>query len=143
MREVIAGKLWLGNARDGRDPRELLDLEIEAVVDLAYEEPPAVLPRGMIYCRIPLVDGGGNDQRMLHLAILATTELIRREIETLVVCGAGMSRSPSVVAASLAIIENTSPESCLQRVTAGTSHEVAPNFWADVRGIYDRIVADG
>ena len=61
MYEVLPERLWIGNALDARNPRSLFDAGIAAVVDLAYEEEPAVLPRRMVYCRFPLIDGEGND----------------------------------------------------------------------------------
>ena len=39
MREVIPGVLWIGNALEARDVRRVLDLELQAVIDLAMEEP--------------------------------------------------------------------------------------------------------
>ena len=48
--------LCLGSARDGRDNRAILDSGIQAVVDLAREEPPTVLVRELAYCRLPLAD---------------------------------------------------------------------------------------
>ena len=61
MHEIHPDLLWLGHALDVREPRPLFDAGITAVVDVAFEEPPAQLPRQLIYCRFPLSDGGGND----------------------------------------------------------------------------------
>ena len=55
MHEIQSGLLWLGHALDIRDPKPLFDAGIEAVVDVAYEEPPARLPRQLIYCRLTMV----------------------------------------------------------------------------------------
>jgi hypothetical protein len=44
MREILPGRLWLGNAGDGRDPERLLRTGVVAVVNLAAEEPSPVLP---------------------------------------------------------------------------------------------------
>ena len=60
MHEIHPDLLWVGHALDVREPRPLFDAGIAAVVDVAFEEPPAQLPRGLIYCRFPLNDGGGN-----------------------------------------------------------------------------------
>ena len=60
MREIIPNLVWIGNAQDGRNVEAVLRLGIEAVIDLAIEEPPLVFPRETIYCRFPLIDGAGN-----------------------------------------------------------------------------------
>src|SRR5215207_1271751 len=60
MRKVDGYPLWIGNAGDLRRSMELHAQGIEAVVDLAASEPAATLPREVVYCRFPIVDGGGN-----------------------------------------------------------------------------------
>jgi len=69
VRPIPGYNLWLGNARDGRDLRAILDAGIQAVVDLAFEEPPAVLVRELTYCRFPLLDGAGNPPWLLRAAV--------------------------------------------------------------------------
>jgi protein-tyrosine phosphatase len=103
MRDVVAGKLWIGNAGDARDVRRVLSAGIAAVIDLAMEEPPAVYPREIVCCRIPLLDGPDNPQARLRFAITTAAELIRARVPTLIACSGGMSRAPSVAAAALAI----------------------------------------
>lgn len=98
MRIVIADKLWIGNARDARDLKLIHDAGIEAVVDLAANEAPAVLSRDITYCRIPLVDGDGNSAELLRLAVNTTAQLAQDGVPTLVACSHGMSRSPTIVA---------------------------------------------
>lgn len=66
MREVIVNRLWIGNALDARDVSGVLRLGIEAVVDLAIEEPPIQYPRDLVYCRFPLVDGAENSPSVLR-----------------------------------------------------------------------------
>ena len=63
MREILPDKLWIGNAGDGRDPERLLRAGVVAVINLAAEEPSPVLPRGMVYCRFPIMDGAGRLRR--------------------------------------------------------------------------------
>jgi hypothetical protein len=139
MREIVSGCLWLGNAADVRDPRRLLGAGVEAVVDLAYEESPAALPRTMLYCRFPVVDGAGNRPQLLVTAIESTVGLVSRQIPTLVGCGAGMSRSPAILAAVLAIVRGQSPETCLQELLTAVPHDVSPTLWADVKIAYKEL----
>src|SRR5258708_19880981 len=117
MRKIETYPLWIGHAGDGRDFRALFDVGIHAVVDLALEEAPAVLPREFIYLRVPLVDGAGNPAKMLMLAVHSLATLLRMHLPTLVVCGAGMSRAPSVAAAALALVHHETPEPSLQTPT--------------------------
>lgn len=45
MRTVIPNVLWIGNAHDARDVKDVLAREIGVVIDLAIEKPPIQLPR--------------------------------------------------------------------------------------------------
>lgn len=132
MREIIPHRLYLGNALDARDLRRLYELEIAAVVDLAIEEKPAQLGREIVYCRFPLSDGAGNSPVVLRLAVETVERLVRSQVPTLVACGAGMSRSPAIVAAALARIEGRPPQECLQQLVAGQAHDVSPLVWSEV-----------
>ena len=53
MRKIVGHDLWLGNAGDLRDPRPLLAAGVEAIVELADNEPFAPLPRELVRCRFP------------------------------------------------------------------------------------------
>src|ERR1700739_4767309 len=101
MREVIPGRIWIGNARDGGDISGVMDMEFRAVVDLAMEEAPVHFPREIVYCRFPIVDGAGNSLAVLRTAIQTIATMTETGTPTLVTCGAGMSRSPAIVAAAL------------------------------------------
>ena len=139
MRVVIPGRPWLGNAADARDLRGIMDAGILAVVDLALEELTPTLPRSTVYCRFPTVDGEQATQSILTIAIETVASLLTRRIPTLVFCRAGMSRSPSVVAAALSIAEGGKPEERLQQVVAGHPHDVSPQLWATVRDVCEEI----
>src|SRR5437879_5630448 len=116
MNQIKPYPLWLGHAGDRRDFRPALDAGIQALVELSREEPPADPPRELIYCRFPLLDGAGNDENLLELAINTLAGLIRKRIPTLVCCDMGLSRSPAVAAAALALAAHReTPEDCLQR----------------------------
>lgn len=132
MREIIPKQLWIGNVSDTDNPSQLLNMGISALIDLAYEELPPTLPRDLIYCRFPLIDGSENPVELLRAAIDVTAHFIRSETLTLVYCGAGMSRSPCVVAAALSTIREQPAEDCLMKLTEGVPHDVSPTLWADV-----------
>ncbi|MHB0960501.1 MAG: dual specificity protein phosphatase family protein [Pirellulaceae bacterium] len=134
MREVIPRKLWIGNALDARDIRGVLGCGICAVVDLAMEEPPIQFPRDLVYCRFPLIDGAGNQSAILRAAIETVAHFMASGTPTLVACGAGMSRSPAIVAAAMATTERITLVDALARQTAGQPHDVSPGLLQDIAG---------
>ena len=79
MHEIHPDLLWLGHALDVREPRPLFDAGITAVVDVAFEEPPAQLPRQLIYCRFPLSDGGGNDASVLLQTVQTLVDFLKNK----------------------------------------------------------------
>ena len=135
MREILSNQLWIGNAGDGRDPERLLRAGVAAVINLAAEEPSPNLPRSMIYCHFPLMDGPQDDEGVLDMAIQTVVSLLKRQIPTLVYCGAGMSRSPAVVAAALSIVQGGSPDEKLKEIVAGHPHDVSPHLWESMLGV--------
>ena len=125
--------LWVGHAGDGRDFARLHDLGIEAVVQLAVEEPPLTPPRSLIYHRFPLLDGTGNAPAYLELAIGTIAELIRLGIPTLVCCGMGLSRSPAITATALARLEGVPPDDALRALADHHRMDISPGLWREVR----------
>lgn len=126
MRRASALPLWIGTARDARDLRTVLDAGIEAIVDLAMEEPPICPTRELVYLRFPLLDGDGNPPWLLRVAVEAVAELVGSRVPTLVACGAGMSRSPAVVAVVLARLNVTQAE---DELVALRPIDVSPGLW--------------
>ena len=137
MRQISAHPLWLGHAGDGRDYRRILDTGIQAVVQLAAEEPVLELPRDLVYCRFPLVDGPGNDWKLLQLAITTVANLLEKKVPTLVVCGAGLSRSPVIAAAAIALVFQQSADECLKQVAEHFPADVAPALWDEVKKVVE------
>jgi protein-tyrosine phosphatase len=124
--------LWMGNARDARSLTQLYEIGIEAIVDLAYEERPAELPRELIYCRIPLIDGQGNPAWKLRLAIDSLDELISAGAKTLVSCSAGLSRTPAIVAASLSQHQHTTLNEALASLADFGRLDVSPGLIQEI-----------
>lgn len=137
MRQVEPYLLWLGNAGSMRDFGRIYAVGIQAVVQLALEEPPATLPRDLLSFRIPLNDGSGNDQRHIRLAVNAITMLLAAEISTLVCCGAGMSRTPCVVACALAKLQDRDPRSVLSELSQQVKTDVSTSLWHDLLASLD------
>ena len=142
VNEITPYPVFVGHAADGRAVKELLNQGIRAVVQLAAEEPPIATPRDLVFCRIPLEDGSGNDADLLSLAITSVAQLISRGVPTLVCCGAGMSRSPAVVAAAISMIERRDPGDALKFVTQLHPADVVPGFWKDVCRVVATLQAD-
>lgn len=135
MREILPGKLWLGNAGDGRNPERLLAAGVTAVINLAAEEPSPVLPRSMVYCHFPIIDGAQDVQGILDVAIQALVCLLKNQVPTLVYCGAGMSRSPAIVAAALSIVHGGTPDERLREIVAAQPRDVSPRLWEAVQRV--------
>ncbi|MBL4883737.1 MAG: dual specificity protein phosphatase family protein [Planctomycetaceae bacterium] len=131
MREVTSS-LWIGNAFGARNLTGVYELEIEAIVDLAIEEPPVSLSRDLVYCRIPIVDGAGNSTGRIRFAVDSVIKLITLGIPTLVACSAGLSRSPAIVAASLAVHENIDIRKSLANITESGPCDVHPGLLLDI-----------
>jgi hypothetical protein len=133
MRAIVRDLLWIGNAVDACNIKAVLDAGIMAVVDLAIEEKPVVFPREIVYCRVPMVDGEGNAPAIFRLAIDTTSTLLRYRVPTLVACAGGMSRSPAVAAAALALVRGTSLDTMLEEIAATGPHDVVPGLWAAIK----------
>jgi protein-tyrosine phosphatase len=135
MREILPNKLWLGNLNDAKDIQQLMDVGVSVVFDLAYEELSPKLPRSMVYCRFPILDGLQSSRQILFLAIETLIRLLKTELPTFVFCSAGMSRSPAIVAAALSLLHGRPLEEQLFQVVAGHPHDISPQLWADVKEI--------
>jgi protein-tyrosine phosphatase len=132
MLKVPDVNLWLGNVSNLWDPRAVLDAGITALVDLAETEPLPQIPRDLIYCRFPLVDGADNPPAILRLAVRTTADLLRADIPTLVYCSSGVSRSPVIAAAALSVVQGRPPEECLQNLHPAKGFDVSPGLWETV-----------
>jgi protein-tyrosine phosphatase len=126
MHQVGTHALWIGHAGDGRAAKPLFDAGIRAVVDLAAEEAPAVLPRDLIALRFTLADGADNPPEVLYLAVNTVAGLLSWGLPTLVCCSAGMSRAPAVAAAALALWQNESAEQALTEVAGHRPVDISP-----------------
>ena len=138
MHQLSPHALWIGHAGDARDLRAVLDAGIAALVDLAAEELPAPLTRDLICCRFPLVDGPDNPPWLLRLAVDTTAVLLRARTPTLVFCGVGLSRSPAVAAAAVALVSGRPPDDCLADLAEAGPHDVAPGLWQSLKDVLSR-----
>ena len=140
MRQIPSYRLWIGNALDGADMRKLHSEGIETLIDVGLNEPVPLVSRELIYCRFPLHDGAGNAAALLQLAIETTAALICAGTPALVFCSAGMSRSPAVAAAALAIATRRSADECLIAVFGDGPRDLSPVLWAEIVKVVDAIL---
>jgi hypothetical protein len=132
MNEIEGHLLWVGHAGDGRAFQQLFAAGIQVVVQVAAEEMPPQPPRDLICCHFPLLDGAGNRPQLLSLAISTVASVLRMRMPTLVCCGAGMSRSPAIAAAALAVVHGEAPEKWLERITRCHPSDVSPGLWNEL-----------
>lgn len=137
IRKVHLDLIYLGNASDARDLRRIYDNHIRAVVDLAMNEAPAQLGRDIAYFRIPLNDGGGNDDGLIVLSIRTVVSLVQSQIPTLVACSAGMSRAPCIIAASIAMLTRRELDDCLMEIARGAPHDISPVLWTHIKNLVE------
>jgi hypothetical protein len=135
MRRIESLDLWVGGRGDVRDVAWVVRAGIRALVGLALDEPPLAASREVVTCRFPLMDGSGNRRGELRAAVETVAALVHARVPTLVVCSAGMSRSPAVCAAALALVTERSADECLRSVTKGAPADVAPGLWADLTAV--------
>ena len=140
IRDAYNELLFIGDAISARDLKQIYDREFAAVLDLAANETPAVLGRDIIYCRFPLSDDDSNKDDIVTAAIECLCSLIRRDYRTLVACSAGMSRSPVIAAAALAILSGSSLGDSLVQITANAPHDVSPTFFSSVQRVHATLV---
>ncbi len=131
MNQIHPHRLWIGHAGDSRNYPHLLEMGIEAIIQVAIEELPLQPPRELVYMRFPLADGGGQAE-LLNLAITAVASLIASRVPTLISCAAGMSRSPAIAAAALAVANRSTPESSLREVARYRRADVSPGLWSEI-----------
>jgi hypothetical protein len=138
MREIRKNRLWLGNAADLKDPKEILSAGIEAVVELADSESLASLPRHLVRCRFPLSDGADNPGWLVLLSAQTAADLIRAEVPTLICCDCGLSRSVVVASAALAIANGSTLKEELVSVTGAGPADISPGLFAQFRNLLER-----
>jgi protein-tyrosine phosphatase len=132
MRQLHGTSLWIGNAGDLRKPASLFDNGIEAVIDIAEEEPVSSLPRSLNYIRLPLADDQSNASWKVELALQTAANLLRLEVPTLIACSAGLSRSLCVAAGAIAVVRKIDASQALAEVISSGPADVSPGLWSKV-----------
>jgi protein-tyrosine phosphatase len=135
MNQIHPYLLRVGHGGDGQDFKTLFDEGVRAVVQLAWEDAPVLLPRELLLLRIPLSDGPGNRPELLRLAISTIAQLLREQVSVLVCCGSGVSRAPALAAAALSRYTGKPLNECLQDVTRHRHADVHPALYEHLEAI--------
>ena len=133
MRQVAGRALWLGHPGDTRDPKTILEAGIEAVIELADNEPLAILPRELIRCRFPLSDGGENPDWLLRLASESVAAFLRANVPVLACCSGGMNRSVCIAAAGVALADGCPLCEALFSIVQSGPADVSPFLLAQLQ----------
>lgn len=133
MRQIGHRSLWVGHAGDLRDPSALLSTGVEAVIELADNEPLATLPRELIRCRFPISDSGDSPPWLLRLAVESVAALLKADVPTLVCCSNGLNRSVCVAAGAVAQATGLPFESALIEAAQSGPADVSPRLVAELR----------
>ncbi len=138
MRQVVGRALWLGNPGDTRNPKAILEAGIEAVVELADNEPLAMLPRELVRCRFPLSDGGENPAWLLRLASESVAAFLRANVPVLVCCSGGMNRSVCIAAAGVALADGCPLREALSGIVQSGPADVSPQLFSQLqKGLFE------
>ena len=135
MRKITGQLLWVGNPSDTLNVRSIIDAGIEAVVEVADNEPFALLPREIVRCRFPLSDGGDNPAWLLRLAADTVAAFVRARIPAIVCCSGGMNRSVCIAAAGLTVASGMELDASLVAVIGNGPADVSPRFLAQLREV--------
>lgn len=121
--DQITSHIWLGDSGAARDYNTLKKEGITATLNVAIDlDTSDYYGPDVLRCKRGLIDGPGNEQADFDKAVQLLIELLAEGHKVLVHCHAGVSRSPSVVAAHIA-------------KTTGNSFQYALDFVGEKRPI--------
>lgn len=138
MRQVRGYRLWIGNPSDTCSARAIIDAGVEAVIELADNEPGAQFPRQLVRGRFPLADGGENPTWLLLLAADTVAALLQANVPVLVCCSGGMNRSVCIAAAGIALAESRSLVESLMVVVEAGPADVSPMLLSQLERVIGR-----
>lgn len=118
VRRIGARELFIGNESAARPDRH--DRTFEYVLSASTKKHPLTTHHH------PLIDGAGNEWRAFEAAVDTARRLFRRDGSLLVHCTAGVSRSSTLIAATLAAEEDREFHDALAIVQDARPHAM-PN----------------
>lgn len=113
----IRDNIYIGDADAARNTERLNQLNIETVITLNTD---LVADRAEMnkrkYRMYALLDNAQNPQQQVDAAVYDVAGEIESGNNFLVHCGAGMNRSPAILAAALALTENTDYDTAINKI---------------------------
>ena len=94
----IINNIWLGDAADVLDDKELKVNNISAIVNVANEQHVVVRDNTIKFFKFGFIDGGYNSKILVKMAVELIKELASLRKNILVVCACGINRSPAIIA---------------------------------------------
>ena len=113
--DLVSPDLFVGTLDDATDSHRLEEDEITTVVSLTHETPDLSAKALDIYS-IPLIDGPQNSREQFTKAVKETVTALTDGERVLVHCAAGASRSPTVAATALALVQELDLEDAIKQV---------------------------
>jgi len=109
MISKITDKIFIGNSSDAMyRKKELNAAGITAILNVAKDLTNKTTTHNeFVMEKVGLIDGAGNSQLTAVAAVAALLGLLADGNTVLIHCRMGVSRSPSVVASALAVMNNT------------------------------------
>jgi atypical dual specificity phosphatase len=107
-------EVHIGNIQDASDHESIQEAGISTVVKLTNREPTKGYPKKVDVVRHPMMDGPRNEGKTFRRAVKSVTELLRDGESVLVHCAAGKSRSVTVTATALSVVEKNTFEESLE-----------------------------
>ncbi|MEZ5941053.1 MAG: hypothetical protein R3C18_06660 [Planctomycetaceae bacterium] len=138
MHKIPSFPLWIGDTNDGRDHKVLAKCGVQAVLQLAGEEPALELPLDVLQFRIPILDSVGNISHRLILASNLLTTLLANDMTTLVCCSEGNGRSLAIATCAIGQMNGQTPFDCLKFVQENHATNISAGLWNDLLVSYSQ-----
>jgi hypothetical protein len=68
--------------------------------------------------------------------------LIEKELRTWIACSAGMSRSPTIAAAAIALVTKQLADHSLTATNAGAPHDISATLCSVDQTVYNKIIGN-
>lgn len=136
----IKDNVYIGDKQDAEDSEMLSDNDIRTVVSLIEDN---VADRNHMnrrcYRSFALLDNDANPQEQVDAAIYNVAGEIEAQQNFLVHCHAGMSRSPAILTAALALVEDKTFDEALEYMrNEYHATSIQPELEKQVRQSVDR-----
>lgn len=124
----VTDDLYIGSATDAADHPTYTEYGINAVVNLAYDDPADGYPEHVTVHRHAFDDGSDAYTGTFHNAVTTVLNLLDDGNTVLVHCHRGISRSGSVTAAVIAARTDASVTDAVDQIAAVTGEEPHPTL---------------